>query len=250
MTHATGWLTRATPNPAPGVPWLLRRLGARSRDGKWSYRMSWGELALFKAGWGIDLHLFGDPPHYSLGLHLPWLLSCYIKLPFLRRWAREPEDIMESWGVSYSSPESVLWLRWGRHYRMVTMPWADLVHIAREVMRPDGSWVPYVGTYEREKAPDGRHTEAHPYRYLLRSGEVQQRVATIHIERMEWRLRWLRWTRLGRKVRYYIDVEFSDEVGERSGSWKGGTVGCSYDLRPGETPVECLRRMESERRFR
>lgn len=123
------------------------------------------------------------------------------------------------------------------------------MHIAHDVMRPDGSWVPYVGTWEHGKEPDGRYIETHPYRYLLRSGEVQQRIATIHVERREWRLRWLRWTRLGRDVRYYLDVEFSDEVGERSGSWKGGTVGCGYEMRPGETPSQCLRRMESERRF-
>lgn len=245
----TGWLARTTPNPEPGVPWLLRKLGARFRDRKRSYRMTWGELAFLSPGWGLSLHLFGGGPHYSLNVHLPWLVSCYIGLPFLRRFAREPHEMMESWGVSYSSPESVLWLRWGRHYRMVTMPWRDRVHIAHEVMRPDGSWAPFVGSWEHDKEPDERHIETHPYRYLLRSGETQQRTATISVERMEWRLRWLRWTRIGRDVRHYIDVSFSDEVGERSGSWKGGTVGCSYDLRPGETPQECLRRMESERRF-
>lgn len=46
-----------------------------------------------------------------------------------------------------------------------------------------------------------------------------------------------------------IDVDFDGEVGERTGSWKGGTVGCSYESRPGETPVQTLRRMERERRF-
>lgn len=240
-------LAHITPNPAPGVPWLLRKLGARWRDGKRGYRMAWGELAFLTPGWGLGLHLFDDPPHYALAVHLPWLVSVWFKLPFLRWFVREPHEMMETWGVSYS--EGVLWLRWGRHYRMVEMPWRDRVHIAHDVMRSDGSWAPTVGSWERDKEPDGRHTETYPYRYLLRSGELQQRTATIHVTRMEWRLRWLRWTRFGRDVRHYIDVEFSDEVGERSGSWKGGTTGCSYELRPGETPLQCLRRMESERRF-
>jgi hypothetical protein len=247
--HTQELLTRATPNPEPGVPWILRKLGAKWRDGKRSYRMTWGELGLLSPGWGFDLHLFDDPPHYTLHVHLPWLLSCYIRLPFLRRFSREPHEMLETWGVSYSTFDGALWLRWGRRYRIVTMPWRDRVHIAHDVMRADGSWVPYVGIWENDKTPDGRHTETRPYRYLLRSGEVQQCLATIHVERREWRLRWLRWTRIGADVHHYIDVAFSDEVGERSGSWKGGTVGCSYDLKPGETPVECLRRMESERRF-
>jgi hypothetical protein len=247
--NTTESLSRATPNPEPSVPWLLRKLGAKWRDRKHSYRMAWGEVVLLSPGWGLSLSLYDDPPHYTLNVHLPWLLSCYIKLPFLRRFAREPYEMMETWGVSYSSPESILWLRWGRHYRMVTMPWRDRVHLAHDVLRADGSWVPFVGSWEHEKQPDGRQTETLPYRYLLRSGEVQHRRATIFVERREWRLRWLRWTRAFRDVRHYLEVSFSDEVGERSGSWKGGALGCSYELRPGETPVECLRRMESERRF-
>lgn len=46
-----------------------------------------------------------------------------------------------------------------------------------------------------------------------------------------------------------IDVQFDGEVGERSGSWKGGTVGCSYDKLPTEGIEQCLRRMEKEREF-
>lgn len=46
-----------------------------------------------------------------------------------------------------------------------------------------------------------------------------------------------------------IDIEFSDEVGERTGSWKGGVLGCGFDMLPGERPVDALRRMELERKF-
>jgi hypothetical protein len=48
---------------------------------------------------------------------------------------------------------------------------------------------------------------------------------------------------------YLQYIEFNDEVGERTGSWKGGTLGCGYNLLPNETPLECLRRMEKERKF-
>lgn len=87
--------------------------------------------------------------------------------------------------------------------------------------------------------------EKHPYRYQLRSGEVQERTATIQVETRLWTRPWLPW----RKFVRAIDIEFSDEVGERTGSWKGGTTGCGYHMLPGETPVECLRRMERERKF-
>lgn len=47
-----------------------------------------------------------------------------------------------------------------------------------------------------------------------------------------------------------IDIRFSAEVGSRAGSWKGGTIGCSYEMNPGETPEHTLRRMQAVRRFR
>src|SRR5690606_30951332 len=89
----------------------------------------------------------------------------------------------------------------------------------------------------------------YPYRYVLRSGEIQERTATVTVREYEHRRRWLRWTRLGARIGRSIDVKFSDEVGERTGSWKGGCVGCGYDLLPGETPELALRRMERERKF-
>jgi len=57
------------------------------------------------------------------------------------------------------------------------------------------------------------------------------------------------WTSLGSYKRKVIDISFDQEIGDRAGSYKGGTVGCSYDLKPNETPLECLRRMEKERSF-
>lgn len=87
--------------------------------------------------------------------------------------------------------------------------------------------------------------ETHAYRYNLRSGEVQERTATIKPERRIWTRPWLPY----KKERRYIDVEFSAEVGERSGSWKGGCTGCSYEMLPTDTPLTALRRMETERKF-
>lgn len=87
--------------------------------------------------------------------------------------------------------------------------------------------------------------ETHPYLYRLASGKVQIRTATIKPERRVWTRPWLPWKREDRS----IDVEFNDEVGERSGSWKGGCIGCGYEMLPGERPLDTLRRMEMERKF-
>jgi len=87
--------------------------------------------------------------------------------------------------------------------------------------------------------------ESYPYTYTLCSGEVQKCIATIKAESRLWTRPWLPFKRLSQS----IDVEFSSEVGERSGSWKGGCTGCGYKMLPGEVPVDTLRRMERERKF-
>lgn len=91
--------------------------------------------------------------------------------------------------------------------------------------------------------------QTYPYIYILNSGEVQNRLATIKVVEREWRRRWLPFTSLFNQVIRSIDVTFDKEVGERTGSWKGGTVGCGWDLKPNETPYQCLKRMEQERKF-
>lgn len=69
------------------------------------------------------------------------------------------------------------------------------------------------------------------------------------VEELEWRPKWLRWTSLFAKTRRFIEVEFSAEMGPRKGSWKGGTIGCGFDILPKEHPLNCIKRMEKEYKF-
>jgi hypothetical protein len=70
----------------------------------------------------------------------------------------------------------------------------------------------------------------------------------VHVVRMIWKARW--WPLIPRmKSRTSIDIRFDQEVGERTGSWKGGCTGCGWDMLQCETPLEALRRMERERKF-
>lgn len=200
-------------------------------------------LDLFEEGYCLDLFGF------------------LIALPFMDRWVRTPRDMMEKWGVYYF--ERSIWFCWGDKHKSFYMPWS-YEHIKCEVMRPDGSWVPYVASYETGplrvvndkgmtfggKEPDGRWQETYPYHYVLKPRwEVQRVNATVYVERREWRQKWTRWCPFFARKSQSISVQFSEEVGEQSGSWKGGCVGCGYDMKPNETPLETLRRMERERVF-
>jgi hypothetical protein len=107
--------------------------------------------------------------------------------------------------------------------------------------RNDGMPVSYE--FRKELA----YSETHPYTYTLKKGTVQNRIATCTIEKRKWHRKWFPFLTKESKV---IDIEFNDEVGERSGSWKGGTIGCSHEMLPDDTIETCLRRMEKEREFR
>ncbi len=71
----------------------------------------------------------------------------------------------------------------------------------------------------------------------------------MYIERREWRWKWFKWLKWPRCVEQTIDITFNKEVGEGSGSHKGGTIGCGYKMLPNESALQCLRRMEVERNF-
>ena len=72
---------------------------------------------------------------------------------------------------------------------------------------------------------------------------------TFWIEEREWRPKWLTRTDRWKDVHRYIEIKFDGEVGKGKKTWKGGCIGCSYDLLPGEHPMECIRRMQRERKF-
>ncbi|WP_439392559.1 hypothetical protein ACRQ5Q_24350 [Bradyrhizobium sp. PMVTL-01] len=245
---------------------MLQALGfrflERSRAYGFELRFSWAEIT-GNLGLALGLHLFED--HYSLHVHLGWP-NVYFRLKSLDRWLREPHEGMESWG--FSVHRSDVHFRWGRKYKIVHFPWA-WEWVRTSIMLADGTWChetrerrvtfPNYPLSRHEKRPWGSFnkikdelawSETYPFRYVLRDGTVQDRDATLKVEEREWRWLWFTWLPFPRMVRRSIDVAFSDEVGERTGSWKGGTVGCGYDLRHDEMPREALARMQRERKFR
>lgn len=74
----------------------------------------------------------------------------------------------------------------------------------------------------------------------------QRIIATTHIEEREWRFgtglfSWLSWFRKP-TVDRSLSIEFSSEVGPEKGSWKGGTVGHSIEMLPGELHEAAFKR--------
>jgi hypothetical protein len=194
-------------------------------------------------GWDFNFKINQYHAEYTLILSL-FYLTFYISLPEgvfgydFEKWDR-------SWGMYYFGKSFVIY--WGEKSWHFRMPW-DWEMVRHEVLFPDGTMNKPPG--ESWETSDGRLLKKFTYKYQLKSGEVQERTASVYVEEREWRWRcckWLSWPNLKCRT---ICVDFDKEVGEGTGSWKGGTVGCGYDMKKGESIEQTLRRMEKEREFK
>jgi hypothetical protein len=213
----------------------------RERDS--SYRMTWGEVDMTWCMPRIGVYEWHDT-HATL---LVGLIFCtlYINLPKFR-------DVqgIEAGGYGFYFSNDAFVIDWGRKHKFFYYPWSWKMHkhweLAQGWLRDVTVWVVIPSGYPSRQIP--KKWKA-PYTYVLKNGTVQKRTATYYIDRREWRWRWLMWLPWPRLVHTCIDVEFDGEVGEQSGTWKGGTIGCSYQMKKGELPIQTLRRMEQERKF-
>jgi hypothetical protein len=191
--------------------------------------------------WGVSLCKFEE--NWSLHLFCLWITLWKTRI--------EPLEIMDWWGIAYYPDEAYLALGWGEKRWTINMPWS-YGHCRWYQGRRDGTFDLVKNSYSFwNPIPDEYFRETYDYTYTLESGVVQERKATVQVVKMTWcwsgiPFRWLYWPC---KTSTFIDVNFDHEVGERSGSWKGGTIGCGWDLLPAETPEQSLRRMEKERKF-
>lgn len=156
------------------------------------------------------------------------LLKVAVSFPW--RWTVPDDGQCSGPRFGFHFYGDLLFIRWGKDHGKRTDP-----HKA--------FYMPWSWRHREHKVLT--EPETHPYTYIRRNGEVQNRTATIKVETRLWTRPWLP----HKLFRRCIDVVFNDEVGERSGSWKGGTIGCGYEMLVGETPLQTLRRMEKERKF-
>jgi hypothetical protein len=190
----------------------------------------------------VVIHANEDNGGHRL-LHLAaWRFSAWLPLGIVEH----PWDVLDGpqWGFMLGNDPDIAFY-WGHRYWFFPWPWSHhtLAYQQQLIAGDEDSW---VSVFRDDVSP---YSEEQPYVYTLSSGEVQHRTAKITKRRhiITWSAsRWIGWPRW---IRESIDVTFSDEVGEHTGSWKGGCLVCGYELRPGETMEQSLRRMERERRF-
>lgn len=136
-----------------------------------------------------------------------------------------------------------LWWTW-------SIPFLTKEWVRTSILLKDGTWEHETKGHRKEFYNDGWKAKQKLWIYNYTDSYDNEIIPTIiYVDEREWRPKWLTWTKLFSKVRRSIDIHFSKEVGKRKGSWKGGCTGCGYILLKNETPLDCLKRMEKERKF-
>ena len=211
-----------------------------------TYHFKWGEVSWHPKKWDLGLKVCNwGCESRNLLIIKPLFCSIYINLS--KEYDRDDEGF--DYGF-YIYDWYALALSWGSK----TIHW-DFPYIAKEwdrteIFDVEGNlkFVDKAGINTGDERYDivDKIQVSYPYKYYLKNGDIQEREAKVHVTNMVWTRKWFPFLKINRR---YIDVNFSEEVGEGVDSWKGGCTSCGYDLKQGETPEQCLRRMEKERKF-
>lgn len=126
------------------------------------------------------------------------------------------------------------------------LPWKQYRHVRTSMYDLNGD---HFFTEAKKHGWDEwyRMTDVVPKAHFAFSDyDGQKIIATTHITEREWTFgtgwfKWLGWFRK-HKVCRSLDLKFSEEVGTEKGSWKGGTIGHSIDMLPGELHEAAFRR--------
>lgn len=143
---------------------------------------------------------------------------------------------------------------WGQKRTYFTFPFVNYNWELTEIINPTTLKVEYTEKAGKKKDLEWDERDklqkkisiTLPYTYTLRNGEIQNVNATVYVTRMQWGRHWFPFLK---KSRTSIDVSFDQEVGEERGSWKGGTIGCGWPLKEGQTASEALYDMQLNRKF-
>ena len=144
-----------------------------------------------------------------------------------------------------STDDSSTEQRWG-----CFLPWTEWRCTAHRFYGADGA-LEYVDTSSGPISLDAQREiwaardEVSTVTFAFEDFDGERLTAKTRIEEREYKLgtgrfKWLSLFR--RKVRRSLDIQFSGETGRRKGSWKGGTIGHSIDMLPGESHEAAFRR--------
>jgi hypothetical protein len=214
----------------------------------------------------------GDEEHHGCSLMLRWFgWPVRVALPQIIKPWREFHPVKNDpywdqhgggyWNVwrrefGFTVSDGALHLYYGpqTHDSITTkskcwfLPWREWRFVRHSLYGLDGEefWTERQGERRSFDAYFEAKKQAPTRVFLFKDFDGEEIKATTRIEEREWLrgdkwCKWLSWF-YAPKVSRSLDLEFSKEVGREKGSWKGGTMGHSIEMLPGELHESAFRR--------
>jgi hypothetical protein len=228
--------------PELPAPLWARLLGKRRKDS--TYRFNWAEISTSRCGIALSLGCYGRP-HLNIAIVVGQIFF-YLPMALKPLFPSNCEGDRSRFGFSTTNGD--LHVYWGHRYKIFWRPW-NLRHEHTDVLASDGEWATRYGHGMLAQEIPALWQQEWPFHYMTNEGEAQHVTATCTRRRTVYRRTLFGLPLWLLPVQHSLHVSFSEEVGNRRGSWKGGTVGCSIEMKPGEEPRWALRRMQATQRF-
>ena len=159
------------------VPKWLRKIGCYRIQSD-TYSFHWGEFTK-RFGLSIGYNVYYQENESFFHLLFIWG-STHIKLPIFIKNKKSMRT--ENYGISLYENDSVH-LSWRYKYKIIHFPWS-WSHVRSSFLNKDGTLHHNYISYEPTPT---EIVSKHNYVYVLNSGKIQERIATIHGSEMEWR---------------------------------------------------------------
>lgn len=219
------------------------------------FKMTWGEFAWHPKKPELSLQISSDGYEQAQLVVRPLFFSVYVNLPFTlkRQEGKYGEDRRYGFYVYDWESISFLWNynSWSWRFPFVSWEWekTEILDYDRKTVYEENEKNSKFSreNWDRREAIQKSVSKTFDYTYVTKNAQIQDRKATVHVERRTWYRKWFPFLKIQRTS---IDISFNEEVGELCGSWKGGCTACGWTLKDNETPEQALRRMERERKFR
>ncbi len=98
--------------------------------------------------------------------------------------------------------------------------------------------------FDKREGAQKRIEKEFDFEYITRYGEIQKRKVFAYLS--EAKYGWLFLPLITRKF-YYFNYRFSEETGEKTGSWKGGVCSSRQMREKNETIEECFEKLKKEK---
>lgn len=205
----------------------------------------------FYPSWGFTIkYLLGGYNDYGNPLFIFQFIfgAFYLTLPWKHNFEKDFGHDDPSYGITYHMKSFQFY--WNRKCKVKNM-FYSYDWIRTSLLLSDGTWEHETRgnskTFYEEPWLSKQWKIVIPYKHRTSNEGDIDILVTCHITEREWRQKWLKWTKIGAKIRRTVDVEFSDEVGKGRGSWKGGTLATGFNINNDSCDIQVgLDKMEKE----